>query len=181
MRDRWNSGRVKAATARAAAFIYLNKTCFNGLWRVNRSGAFNVPMGRYTNPSICTPTVLRGAHTALALAELRNADYREAIADAERGDFLYFDPPYDPITRTANFTGYTAGLFGADDQRALAACARSLVRRGCRVMLSNSDTRFVRSLYRDFKIERVMCGRSINSNGKRRGKVSELIITGGMS
>jgi DNA adenine methylase len=179
-RTRWNDREQTWSSAdRAATFIYLNKTCFNGLWRVNRSGAFNVPIGRYTDPPICVPDALQAASALLRRATLRCGDYREAVADARRGDFLYFDPPYDPLTPTANFTSYTAGSFGPDDQRALADTARSLVARGCRVMLSNSDTPFIRSLYKGFHIDRVKCSRAINSNAAKRGEVDEVIVTAG--
>jgi len=179
-RARWNDREVSQSNAeRAAAFIYLNKTCFNGLWRVNRSGDFNVPIGRYTDPPICVPDALRAAHALLARAELRCCDYREAVADAARGDFLYFDPPYDPLTTTSNFTSYTSHVFGAEQQKELADTARMLVARGCKVMLSNSDTPFMRSIYKGFKIDRVKCPRAINSNAAKRGDVDELIITGG--
>jgi DNA adenine methylase len=179
-RTRWNDREVAWNTAdRAATFIYLNKTCFNGLWRVNRSGAFNVPIGRYTDPPICVPDALRAASTLLQRTTLRSGDYRTAVADAHRGDFLYFDPPYDPITPTASFTSYTAGAFGAEQQRELADTARALVARGCRVMLSNSDTPFIRSLYKGFEIDRVKCSRAINSNAAKRGDVDEVIVTGG--
>ena len=177
VRTQWNEHHQSwPAAERAAAFIYLNKTCFNGLWRVNRAGDFNVPIGRYTDPPICVPETLHAAHAVLARAELRCADYRTAVRDARAGDFIYFDPPYDPVTPTANFTSYTAGAFGADDQRALAETARVLVARGCHVMLSNSDTPFIRSLYKGFKIDRVKCPRAINSNAAKRGDVDELII-----
>jgi len=176
-RDRWNKAKM-SGTARAATFIYLNKTCFNGLWRVNAAGEFNVPMGRYENPTICNPDALRAAATALASTEVCLVDYREAVADAERGDFVYCDPPYAPASATSNFTSYTAGGFSADNQRELAELARTLVDRGVHVMLSNSDTPFTRKLYRGFTISRVTCGRSINSNAEKRGAVNELIITG---
>lgn len=179
-RTRWNDREASWSSAdRAATFIYLNKTCFNGLWRVNRAGAFNVPIGRYTDPPICVPQALRAAGALLARAVLRCADYRAAISDARRGDFVYFDPPYDPVAPTANFTSYTTDAFGADDQRALADVARGLVGRGCQVMLSNSDTPFIRSLYKGFGIDRVKCSRAINSNAARRGEVDEVIITAG--
>jgi DNA adenine methylase len=179
MRARWNDRDHDWPVAeRAAAFIYLNKTCFNGLWRVNRAGDFNVPIGRYTDPPICVPDTLRAAHDVLARAQLRHCDYRTAVADAKADDFLYFDPPYDPVTTTANFTSYTADAFSADNQRDLADCARELVARGCRVMLSNSDTPYIRSLYKGFRLDRVKCPRAINSNAAKRGDVDELIITG---
>jgi DNA adenine methylase len=180
MRAKWNEDHASwPAPDRAAAFIYLNKTCFNGLWRVNRAGAFNVPIGRYTDPPICVPDAVRAASTVLARADLRCADYKTAIHDAKAGDFLYFDPPYDPVTPTANFTSYSADGFGPDDQRELAQTAKALVERGCRVMLSNSDTPFIRSLYRGLRVERVKCPRAINSNAAKRGDVDELVITGG--
>ena len=179
-RERWNDpGIAWSAADRAATFIYLNKTCFNGLWRVNRAGDFNVPIGRYTDPPICVPDALRAASAVLAGAELRCGDYREAVADARAGDFIYFDPPYDPVTTTANFTSYTAGAFCAEDQRTLAETARGLVARGCQVMLSNSDTQFIRTLYRGFRVERVKCARAINSNAAKRGEVDELVISAG--
>ncbi len=180
MREKWNQFHATWSDAeRAAAFIYLNKTCFNGLWRVNRSGGFNVPMGRYTDPPICVPDTLRAAQAVLVHAELRHADYQTSVKDAARGDFLYFDPPYDPLTPTASFVSYSADGFGPDDQQELGETARKLVARGCQVMLSNSDTTFIRSIYKGFQIDRVKCSRAINSNAAKRGDVDEVIITGG--
>jgi DNA adenine methylase len=178
-RARWNARRASWAPATgAAAFIYLNKTCYNGLWRVNRAGGFNVPFGRYTNPPICVPDALLAAHRVLQRAELRCGDYRATVEDAERDDLIYLDPPYEPVTATASFTSYTAHAFGRDDQRALAETARRLVARGCHVVLSNSDTPFIRELYAGFQLDTVRCSRSINSSADRRGEVSELIILG---
>lgn len=179
-RAKWNDDHAAwPAAERAAAFIYLNKTCFNGLWRVNRAGAFNVPIGRYADPPICVPDALHAASAVLARAELRCSDYKTATRDAKAGDFIYFDPPYDPVTPTANFTSYSAVGFGEADQRELAATAKQLVARGCQVMLSNSDTPFIRSLYHGMSIDRVRCARAINSNASKRGEVDELVITGG--
>ncbi|MEP6864860.1 MAG: DNA adenine methylase [Deltaproteobacteria bacterium] len=179
-REKWNEHHLSwSAPERAATFIYLNKTCFNGLWRVNRSGDFNVPIGRYSDPPILVPDALRAASTVLARADIRNADYQTAIEDSKAGDFLYFDPPYDPVTPTSSFTSYTAGDFGHEDQRTLAATAKQLIDRGCKVMLSNSDTPFIRSLYKGLKIDKVKCSRAINSNAAKRGEVDELVITGG--
>lgn len=178
-RERWNTQRARWDLPKTAAtFIYLNKTCFNGLWRVNRAGEFNVPLGRYTNPPIYVPDALHAARDVLVRAELRAADYRVTLADAERGDLVYIDPPYHPVSATASFTSYTRDAFNADDQRALAETARQLVARGCHVVLSNSDTPFIRELYADFRIDAVRCSRSINSVAERRGAVSELIIIG---
>lgn len=180
VRDRWNDReRAWTPAARAAAFVYLNKTCFNGLWRVNRSGEFNVPMGRYKEPAICRSRDLCMAGIALSRARLLSCDYSLAVVDAGRGDFVYFDPPYDPVSATSSFTGYSAGGFSRDDQRSLAALAHTLVERGCHVMLSNNDTRFVRSLYKGFRIERVLCSRAVNSDATKRGAIAELVITGG--
>lgn len=180
MRERWNQQRPTwNAAERAAAFIYLNKTCFNGLWRVNRAGDFNVPIGRYTDPPICVPEALRAASDVLARAELQCGDYRKAVATATRGDFIYFDPPYDPVAPTANFTSYTANAFGPDQQRELAETVRMLVARGCKVMASNSDTPLIRSLYKGFSVDRVKCPRAINSNAAKRGDVDEVIVTAG--
>jgi DNA adenine methylase len=176
-RSSWNARRSTwTLTRRAAAFIYLNKTCFNGLWRVNRAGNFNVPMGRYTDPPICVPDALHAASEALGRAELRTGDFRETVRDAKRGDFVYFDPPYHRVSSTANFTSYTAETFGRDDQIALADTARRLVARGCHVVISNSDTPFVRALYAGFSIDQVRCSRSINSVVSQRGDVDELVI-----
>jgi DNA adenine methylase len=118
VRSRWNDRDASWATAdRAATFIYLNKTCFNGLWRVNRSGDFNVPIGRYTDPPICVPDALRAAQTVLSRAAIRHCDYRTAVEDAKRSDFVYFDPPYDPVSPTANFTSYSANAFAGEQQQ----------------------------------------------------------------
>lgn len=179
-RSRWNDrSRTWTAVDRAATFLYLNKTCFNGLWRVNRSGEFNVPIGRYDDPTIFTPQALRDASALLRRATLFCGDYRRVVERARRRDFVYFDPPYAPATRTTIFTSYTAITFGLDQQRELAATARSLVAAGCRVMLSNSDTPFVRTLYRGFQVERVRCDRSISAGAAGRGAVDEVIVTGG--
>lgn len=180
-RDRWNAEREWwEPEERAAVFVYLNKTCFNGLWRVNRAGEFNVPIGRYEHPSIFNADALRAASKVLARAEILCCDYREAIAAAARGDLVYFDPPYDPVGETSNFASYTAGGFDARDQRALAGAFADLVERGCHVLLSNADTPFVRDLYARFRIDRVACSRAINSKATKRGEVDEVIVVGGV-
>jgi DNA adenine methylase len=177
-RDRWNVSRSHwLPSTQAATFIYLNKTCFNGLWRVNRAGAFNVPMGRYANPTICDPDALRAASAALQITGLQSLDYKITASSADPGDFVYFDPPYVPATKTSSFTSYTEGAFGLEQQQELADTARELAGRGVRVMLSNSDVPVVRQLYKGFKIETVKCSRAINSKGASRGQVDEVIIT----
>lgn len=181
VRDRYNDKSARwSPSSRAAAFLYLNKTGFNGLHRVNRRGEFNVPMGKYKNPQIYDATLLRRAGVLLQGADIRCVPYQSAIAGATAGDLVFFDPPYDPISTTANFTAYGADGFSRDDQRELAETAVELVNRGAYVMLSNSDTPFIRKLYKDrgFKIERVMCPRSINSDSSARGGVAEVIVTG---
>jgi DNA adenine methylase len=178
MRERWNEGtHALGDVDRAAAFIYLNKTCYNGLWRVNSRGQFNVPAGRYDAPQIYDDASIRAASRLLQRAELRAGHFAHGVESADAGDFVYFDPPYHPLNDTAKFTSYTADSFDADDQRELAAVARALACRGCHVMISNSDTPFVRELYSGFRVERVQCPRAINSNSARRGLISEVIIT----
>lgn len=184
VRERWNSGTYRDATVRAAAFLYLNKTCFNGLWRVNKQGAFNAARGDYGKASLTLEEVCDGDDGALIAASqpLRRArlvagGYVMTTRDVGYNDFVYFDPPYDPLTATANFTTYTQDVFGAAQQEALALYAVKLAQRGVHVMLSNNDTPRVRQLYQGFHIDTVACGRSINCKGVGRGKVNEVIIT----
>jgi DNA adenine methylase len=177
VRQDWNAGVASDdEAARAATFMYLNKTCYNGLWRVNSHGAFNVPAGRYVNPGILDRDGLRAASAALAGQSLEVAPFQHVLNEARRGDFIYFDPPYHPVSDTADFTAYTAGGFGMEDQRRLADVFRELASRGCAVMLSNSDTMFIRKLYAGFRIDRVMCPRAINSKADKRGVVGEVIV-----
>ena len=180
VRARFNDRRnCRSTVERAAAFLYLNKTCFNGLYRVNKRGMFNVPIGRYAAPRICDPKALRSASRVLQRTELRIGNYQEQLRDAGPGDFVYIDPPYDPLTKTANFTSYTAGSFGDQDQHDLACVVGDLTDRGVFVMLSNSDTPFIRDLYRGFKIEQIMAPRAISSKGNMRARVPEVLITNG--
>lgn len=163
--------------ARAARLIYMNRTCFNGLYRVNSKGRFNVPLGRYKNPRIVDAENLRAVSEALRGATIRVAHFRETLKVARAGDFVYFDPPYDPLSQTASFTSYTEGSFGPKDQEELADVFGKLARLGCRVMLSNSNTPFIRKLYRGFDVRTdVMARRSINSRADKRGLVSEVVV-----
>ena len=162
---------------RAARTIYLNKTGYNGLYRVNRAGKFNVPMGRYSNPLVCDAANLRACSKALEGVDLRVADFEAIASRAKAGDFVYFDPPYVPVSDTADFTSYVPGGFGPDQQRRLARVFASLAGRGVHAMLSNSDTPTVRELYRGFRIDAVLAARYINSRGSRRGKVGEVVVT----
>lgn len=161
---------------RAARLIFLNKTCFNGLYRVNSKGQFNVPFGRYTNPRICDEVNLHAASEALRKVEILQGAFEEVLKRAKKGDFVYLDPPYQPISATSNFTGYTATCFGIEDQRRLASVVRSLSKRGCLVMLSNSNSEVVRELYSGCTIETVYTSRAINCKPDRRGRISELLI-----
>jgi DNA adenine methylase len=164
---------------RAAQFVTLNKTCYNGLYRVNRTGMFNVPIGRFKKPLICDATNLKYVSSVLNLIDVKIecTSYSNILQWASEGDFVYLDPPFSPISRTSNFTEYTAEGFGAEDQKHLATLFRSLSERKCKVVLSNSDTDLVRNLYRKFEIMTVPTRRSINcKSGGRRGN-TELIIT----
>jgi DNA adenine methylase len=161
---------------RAARMIYLNKTCYNGLWRVNRQGQFNVPMGRYANPDILSEHRLRAASAALQGVAIEAARFASVLDRAAKGDFVYFDPPYHPVSVTADFTSYAADDFGEADQRALAQVFAALARRGVRVMLSNSDTPPIHALYADFRIEIVEARRAINSAKGKRGPVTEVVV-----
>jgi DNA adenine methylase len=162
----------------AAWFIYLNRIAYNGLYRVNRENRFNVPFGRHANPTICDADNLRACAAALQGVELRSVDFDEALGGVRRGDFVYFDPPYDPLTPTASFTSYTSRGFGREEQVRLRDRARRLKKRGVSVLLSNSCTDFVRELYgEDFELEEVLATRMVNSRASRRGAVSELVMT----
>lgn len=165
-----------ADAERAARLIFLNKTCFNGLYRVNSRGQFNVPFGDYKNPRTCDEVNLRAVSQALQTIKIQSSHFGDALKSARRGDFVYFDPPYQPLSATANFTSYTSRCFGENDQRQLADVVRQLAKRSCKIMLSNSDNDFIRELYRGFRIETVWATRAINCKGDRRGRVSELVI-----
>lgn len=162
----------------AAWFIYLNRTCFNGLYRVNRKNEFNVPFGKYTNPTICDADGLRRTSVALRKTTFKIGDFEKTVKSAERGDLVYFDPPYVPVNKTSDFTGYTRDGFTFEDQERLRDCALALKRRGVHVVLSNADVPIVRKLYANvFKIHAVSARRNINSKGNSRGAVGEVIIT----
>ncbi|HLF25608.1 MAG TPA: DNA adenine methylase [Anaerolineae bacterium] len=161
---------------RAARIIYLNKTCYNGLYRENKAGQFNVPFGRYKNPTICDALHLRTASRTLAEVAIGRRAYASVSECARPGDFVYFDPPYHPVSATSSFTAYDRNGFTTDDQHGLRDVFAELARRGVYVMQSNSDTPFIRELYKDFNLDRVYVGRAINSKGDRRGKIAELII-----
>ncbi len=161
---------------RAARFIYLNKTCFNGLWRVNRAGRFNVPIGRYKAPRFCDPSTLWRASQALKGVQVIHQPFEAALQRTSPGDFVYLDPPYDPVSPTASFASYTKDGFDWGDQQRLAdECAR-LNRRGVRFLLSNSATPRIRELYKAFEQRTVRAPRHINSKADGRGHVDELLV-----
>lgn len=175
-------GEVRASepihpTVRAARFLFLNRTCFNGLYRVNKSGAFNVPHGRYADPMILEESHLVRARRALASATLIRADFADAVESAERGDFVYFDPPYAPTSKSADFTAYTASGFRVEDHARLAALMSSLRDRGVRALLSNADVPEMRGLYTKagLVIESVSARRSISADGDR-SRANELLV-----
>lgn len=161
---------------RAARVIFLNKTCYNGLYRENRSGQFNVPFGRYKNPTICDEPNLRAASRALHGVDIARRHFSTVLDHAQPGDFVYFDPPYHPVSPTANFTAYDRSGFGPEDQRQLRDVFAALGERGVRAMLSNSDTPFIREQYAEFRVEQVMAARAVNSKANGRGKVAEVIV-----
>lgn len=163
---------------RASRVIFLNKTCYNGLFRVNSKGHFNVPFGRYRNPKIVDRDALEAVNRYLNTHDvvISNEDFEKAVQDARKGDFVYFDPPYDPVSDTASFTGYSINGFGRDEQRRLKKVYDELTRKGVKCLLSNSATPFILALYQDYEIIEVAASRSINSVSNRRGKVDEVIV-----
>lgn len=166
---------------RAARIIYLNKTCFNGLFRVNSQGQFNVPFGRYADPTIVNDVVIKAVSRYLNQmnVQISNDDFAYALNGAGRGDFIYLDPPYDPLSDTSSFTGYNLNSFGRKEQHRLKEVCDDLHRRGCKVLLSNSATPFIRNLYCDksqYTVVEVSASRNINSVATGRGKISELLI-----
>lgn len=165
-----------AALERAARVIYLNRTCFNGLYRENAHGQFNVPLGRYVNPTICDAPTLRAASWALRPADIHIAAFDQVLDHAQPGDVVYFDPPYHPLSVTSSFTSYSRFAFGAAEQRHLHAIFAELARRDVRALLSNSDCPFTRDLYQDFRIATITAGRSINTRADRRGPITEILV-----
>jgi DNA adenine methylase len=180
LRDRFDVEK-NTDIERAARLITLNKTCYNGLYRVNTNGKFNVPMGKYRNPIICDSKNLRNASLTLRSFEshLYSQDYQKILRDkAQTNDFIYLDPPYNPMTITASFTGYTGSGFTMKDQQCLAETFKKLDARGCKILLSNSDTEYVKELYADYtkNIHLVNVLRSINSRTSKRTGHKELLI-----
>jgi DNA adenine methylase len=179
LKERFNQliGSRTKAIERAALLIYLNKHGFNGLWRVNRKGKFNVPFGSYKKRSIPSDTSILKFSAMLEKVKIENRDFAAAVRTAKRGDFIYFDPPYQPLSKTANFTDYNSRGFPFSEQERLAQLFRRLTKKGVRIMLSNSKVPEIEDLYKDFRIESVNAKRFINCNGERRRGIQEIIVT----
>lgn len=187
-RERFNELKIENNSCddvlKAAHLIFLNKTCFNGLYRVNSKGLFNVPMGSYKNPLICDEKNIVTISEKLKNVEIVCADFKNSESFIDESTFVYFDPPYRPITNTASFTAYTSSNFNDNKQIELANFAKKINEKGAKIVISNSDPKntdekdnFFDELYSDFIIKRVEANRMINSNGKGRGKIRELLIT----
>jgi DNA adenine methylase len=176
--DRQPGFAQRSPIERAARTIFLNRTCYNGLYRLNNKGQFNAPFGYYKNPLICDPDNLRAVSMALQDVDLRVGDFGAVLDEADPGDLVYFDPPYVPVSATASFTHYTGQTFGPEDQRRLAALFDALMERGVYVMLSNSHTPLTRELYAAHAVSTsvVLASRKINCDGRKRGSVEELIV-----
>lgn len=192
VRDEFNKNRLQTNynrysgkwIKRAAQIIFLNKTCFNGLFRFNSKGEFNVPAGRYKNPKILNEQNLCNVSKLMGIAEIRKADFKEITNHAKTESFVYFDPPYRPLNKTSSFTSYSKNAFGENEQKELAAIYSELHNRGIKLMLSNSDPKnfnpddhFFDEMYKQFYISRVSARRSINSNASKRSGVNEIIVT----
>ncbi|HCC83465.1 TPA: modification methylase [Candidatus Uhrbacteria bacterium] len=174
IRDKYNDSRI-GSVQKTAHFIFLNRTCFNGLYRENSKGKFNVPMGDSKNPTICDKDTILNDSKVLKGVTITSKLFHDAVTTAKKGDFIYFDPPYYPVIKTS-FTRYHEGDFAEADHIKLLETFEMLDQKGCKVMLSNSSAPFILQLFKDYRVVKVNANRSINSNGKKRGKVQELII-----
>ena len=161
---------------RAARIIYLNRTGYNGLYRENSKGIYNVPFGRYKNPRICDEDNLRAVAKALKQTRLTCGDFGNVVADASPGDLVYFDPPYHPVSQTSSFTAYSQAGFGEAEQRRLAEVFQALTKKHVKVFLSNSWTPLIQELYAPWHVEEVQADRRVNSKAERRGKISEALV-----
>lgn len=182
-RDEYNE-RLGNDIRKAALFIFLNRTCFNGLYRVNGKNKFNVPFGKYANPKICDSDNLRAVSSALQIVELRNGDFNELIEDIDENCFVYLDPPYKPISDTSSFNSYASNPFDDSEQIRLRDFCNTINEKGALFMLSNSDPKsvdaenlFFDRIYSEYIIQRVKAKRNINANGNNRGEINELLIT----
>ena len=187
-REKFNDLKINGSEVenieKAALMIFLNKTCFNGLYRVNKKGLFNVPMGAYKNPLICDEKNLRTVSEKLQNVRIICGDYRKSAEFIDKHTFVYFDPPYRPLTETASFTAYTENLFNDEAQIQLAEFVKCMHKKGAKIVVSNSDPKntntdddFFDNIYSAHTIKRVEATRMINCNGKSRGKIKELLIS----
>ena len=161
---------------KASRFIYLNRTCFNGMYRVNSKGEFNVPFGHYKNPRILDENNLINCSNLLQRTEIKHADFSEILKKVKKGDFVYFDPPYVPLSETSSFTSYTKDGFDMDMQLSLRDVCDELDSMGVKFLLSNSDTQFVNELYENYNIKKVFASRQINAKADGRGKITEVLV-----
>ncbi len=163
---------------KASRLLYMNKTCYNGLFRVNNSGEFNSPYGHYKRPNIVNEPTLRAVSRYLNTGDIAfySEDFSATLERVPKGGFVYLDPPYDPVSDTASFTGYNRGGFDRDEQIRLKKCCDALARRGVRFLLSNSSTPFIRELYANYTVTLVKARRAINSDGNKRGAIQEVLI-----
>ena len=174
--DRYENYSKISPLKKAARFIYLNKTCFNGLYRVNKKGQFNVPFGRYKDPNIVDEINILNVSKALKNVEIKCCDFSEVLNYAGACDFVYFDPPYYPLNKTSSFTSYTQDDFLENEQKRLYEVFCELDKKGSFVIESNSDTEFIKNLYNNFDIIKIKANRFINSKSEGRGKIEEILI-----
>lgn len=174
--DRTEDYENWSSIQKASRFIYLNRTCFNGMYRVNSKGEFNVPFGHYKNPRIVDENNLTNCSNLLQRTEIRHADFSEILTKVQEGDFVYFDPPYVPLSETSSFTSYTKDGFDIDMQFKLRDVCDKLDSIGVKFLLSNSDTKLVNELYENYNIKKVFASRQINANADGRGKITEVLV-----
>lgn len=175
IRDKFNN-TSDAELKKSAYLIFLNKTCFNGMYRENSKGGFNTPFGKAKNPTILDRENILLVSKVLQHTKLTSVSFEKAVAEAKKGDFVYFDPPYHPLTETAKFTSYHKDSFTKEDQLKLRDVFDELDKRGCYVMLSNSHSPFINDIYKKYRRETVMANRAINCKASGRGKIKELLI-----
>ena len=174
--DRTDKYKNWSDVKKASRFIYLNRTCFNGMYRVNSKGEFNVPFGHYKNPRILDENNLINCSNLLQRTEIKHADFSEILKKVKKGDFVYFDPPYVPLSETSSFTSYTKDGFDMDMQFKLRDICDELDTIGVKFLLSNSDTKLVNELYENYNIKKVFASRQINANADGRGKITEVLV-----
>ena len=176
--DRTDEFKNLTNVQRASRIIYLNKTCFNGLYRVNNAGEFNAPFGRYKNPNIVNEPTLKAVSKYLNAnnVQILSEDYEDVLKKISPNSFVYLDPPYHPISESSNFTGYVQGGWNMDDQLRLREACDELTKRGIKFLLSNSSASFIKDQYKDYNIQIVKANRAINSNGTERGEIDEFLI-----